>query len=64
MKYRHLLAALLLGSAIAFPSGGLALAQAPLTLPEAVDIALGADDPSVARLEQEALAFDIIMILC
>ncbi|HPF23040.1 MAG TPA: TolC family protein [Hyphomonas sp.] len=58
MKYRHLLAALLLGSAIAFPSGGLALAQAPLTLPEAVDIALGADDPSVARLEQEALAFD------
>lgn len=35
-----------------------ALAQVPLTISEAVDIALNANDPSVALLEQEALAFE------
>lgn len=35
-----------------------ALAQVPLTLPETVTIALGANDPSVALLEQEALAYE------
>jgi len=34
------------------------VAQIPLTLPETVKIALGANDPSVALLEQKALAFD------
>jgi len=33
-------------------------AQIPLTLPETVNIALNANDPSVAMLEQQALAFD------
>lgn len=36
----------------------LTLAQVPLTLPEAVTIALGANDPSVALFEQEALALE------
>jgi outer membrane protein TolC len=35
-----------------------ALAQIPLTLPETVSIALGANDPSVALFEQEALALE------
>jgi len=35
-----------------------ALAQVPLTLPETVTIALSTNDPSVALLEQEALAFE------
>lgn len=35
-----------------------ALAQVPLTLPETVTLALGANDPSVALFEQEALAFE------
>jgi len=48
----------MLGSAIGFPTGGLAVAQSPLPLPEAVDIALGANDPSVGMLEQQALAFE------
>lgn len=34
------------------------LAQIPLTLPETVTLALGANDPSVALFEQEALAFE------
>jgi len=50
-------AALTLGvSTLLFSSA--ALAQVPLTLPETVTIALGANDPSVALLEQEALAFE------
>ncbi|HFE39622.1 MAG TPA: TolC family protein, partial [Gammaproteobacteria bacterium] len=35
-----------------------ATAQIPLTLPETVTIALGANDPSVSLLEQQALAFE------
>ena len=35
-----------------------ALSQVPLTLPETVTLALGANDPSVALFEQEALAFE------
>jgi len=35
-----------------------AFAQVPLTLPETVTLALGANDPSVALFEQEALAYE------
>jgi outer membrane protein TolC len=52
-----LMAALTLGvSTLLFSN--FALAQVPLTLPETVTIALGANDPSVALFEQEALAFE------
>ena len=51
------MAALTLGvSTLLFSSA--ALAQVPLTMPETVTIALGANDPSVALLEQEALAYE------
>jgi len=43
-------------STLFFP--GIAFAQVPLTLPETVNIALNANDPSVALLDQEALAFE------
>lgn len=51
------LAALIMGvSTLLFSN--IALAQVPLTLPETVNIALGANDPSVALLEQEARAYE------
>jgi len=51
------LAALIMGVSTLIISNS-ALAQVPLTLPETVNIALGANDPSVALLEQEALAYE------
>lgn len=39
-------------------SGTAASAQTPLTLPETVSLALGANDPSVGAFEQKALAFE------
>ncbi len=39
-------------------SGAAASAQTPLTLPETVSLALGANDPSVGAFEQKALAFE------
>jgi outer membrane protein TolC len=52
-----LMAALCLSISILLLAGT-ATAQIPLTLPETVNIARGANDPSVALLEQEALAFE------
>jgi len=39
-------------------SGTAASAQTPLTLPETVSLALGANDPSVGAVEQKAMAFE------
>ncbi|PCI53071.1 MAG: hypothetical protein COB36_13290 [Alphaproteobacteria bacterium] len=61
-QYLPSMAALFLGINILLYSGAASAqisgSQLPLTLPETVNIALNANDPSVALWEQEALAFE------